>query len=287
MDKELAYIVGSVIMSDGPQPFKLNIADGAFETGTFVPPDPEQGSLSIIQQQRFAQLVHEKAGVAFAQVRMGAYRCPGCKRWVDVLTEGWEGEHCAACATRKAEPLTVQEAGPNTGTLEARIAALEAREKAWEDTGMIQAVLPSDQGALLERAIALAVEAHEGQRDKAGMPYMLHPLRMMLRMVMPEEKIVAVLHDVVEDTPWTLDTLRDQGFSEVIIEAVDGLTRRVEESYDMFIARAARNPLARRVKLADLEDNLDLRRLASLTADDLERLIRYQRAWHYLTDYSE
>ncbi|HMB89661.1 MAG TPA: HD domain-containing protein [Rhodothermales bacterium] len=287
MDNELAYIVGSVITDDGPEPFKLTVANGTFETGTFTTPDPEQASLSIIQQQRFAQLVHEQAGVAFAQVRMGAYRCPSCKRWVDVMTEPWEGDRCATCATRKSEPPPVLETSPDATTLEARIAALEAREKAWEDTGMIEAVLPSDQGALIERAIALAVEAHQGQRDKAGMPYILHPLRMMLRMVTPEDKMVAVLHDVVEDTAWTLDALRKQGFPEIVIEAVDGLTRRRKESYDAFIARAARHPLARRVKLADLEDNLDLRRLAKLTADDLERLIRYQRAWHYLTDYSD
>jgi hypothetical protein len=287
MDNEPAYIVGSVITDDGPEPFKITVAEGTFETGTFTTPDPAQASLSIIQQQRFAQRVHEEAGVAFAQVRLGAYRCPRCKRWVDVLTEPWEDDRCATCAARQAEPPPAPETPPDTTTLEARIAALEAREKAWEGTGMIEAVLPSDQGALLERAIALAVEAHQGQRDKAGMPYILHPLRMMLGMGTPEEKMAAMLHDVVEDTAWTLDALRQQGFPEAVIEAVDGLTRRAEETYEAFIARAARHPLARRVKLADLEDNLDLRRLANLTAADLERLIRYQRAWHYLTDVSE
>lgn len=287
MENEPAYIVGSVITDDGPEPFTLTLEDGTYETGTFTPPDPAQASLSIIQQQRFAQLVHEQAGVAFAQVRLGTYRCPGCKRWVDVLAEPWEGERCATCAARQAEPPPAPEASPHASALEARIAALEAREKAWEDTGMIEAVLPSDQGALLERAIALAVEAHQGQRDKAGMPYILHPLRMMLRMQTSEEKMAAVLHDVVEDSAWTLDTLREQGFPDVVLEAVGGLTRRTGETYEAFIARAARHPLARRVKLADLEDNLDLRRLTNLTADDLERLIRYQRAWHYLTDISD
>lgn len=283
MTNDPTYIVGSVITDDGPEPFVLTVADGSFETGTFAEPDPAQANLSIILQQRFAQQVHEHAGVAFAQVRLGAYQCPDCKRWVDVTTEAWEGEHCAVCAVHAA-PSPVP-APPET-TLEARIAALEAREKVWKDTGMIEATLSSDQDALLEKAIALAVEAHQEQRDKAGQPYILHPLRMMLRMETPAEKIAAVLHDVVEDTAWTLNTLRDQGFPEEIVEAVDGLTRRKDESYDAFITRAAGNPLARRVKLADLEDNMDLRRLGDLTAKDLERLVRYKRAWTYLTDTS-
>ncbi|MFQ5571699.1 MAG: HD domain-containing protein [Rhodothermales bacterium] len=137
---------------------------------------------------------------------------------------------------------------------------------------------------MLERAIRLAAEAHQGQIDKAGAPYILHPLRLMLRMETPVEMMAAVLHDVVEDTPWTLETLRDEGFSEEVVDAVAHLTRRKDESYNAFIERAAGHPVARRVKLADLEDNMDLRRLDGLTKKDQARLLRYQKAWRFLKD---
>lgn len=130
----------------------------------------------------------------------------------------------------------------------------------------------------LERAIAIAARAHEGQVDKSGAPYVLHPLRMMLRLSSPEEQIVAVLHDVVEDTAVSLDDLRGEGFSEPVVEAVDALTRRGDETYEAFVRRAASNPIGRRVKLADLEDNCDLSRIAHPTARDHERIERYRRA---------
>lgn len=132
--------------------------------------------------------------------------------------------------------------------------------------------------ATLERALVIAAEAHAGMTDKGGAPYILHPLRLMHQMCTPDERIVALLNDVVEDSPWTLEALRAEGFSETIVAAVDGLTRREGESYEDFIARGATNPLARRVKLADIEDNLDLRRLGELEEMDLARLQRYQRA---------
>ena len=130
----------------------------------------------------------------------------------------------------------------------------------------------------LERALVIAVEAHQGALDKGGAPYILHPLRLMHQMATADQRIVAILHDVVEDSPWTLDALRAEGFSEEVVAAVDGLTRREGETYEDFIARGATNPLARRVKLADIEDNLDLRRLGEIREKDLERLKRYQRA---------
>ena len=136
--------------------------------------------------------------------------------------------------------------------------------------------------ATLDRAIQIAAQAHEGQRDKAGDPYILHPLRMMLRMRQDEERIVAVLHDVVEDSDWTLDDLRREGFSEVVVEAVDALTRREDETYEAFVERAGRYPLARQVKLADLEDNMDVTRLRSITEKDQARLDRYHRARQHL-----
>lgn len=130
----------------------------------------------------------------------------------------------------------------------------------------------------LERAIAIAVEAHAGHRDKAGDPYILHPLRVMLRMTGSDERIAAVLHDVVEDSSWTLDALRGEGFDEVIVQAVDALSRREGESYEDLVRRAGSDPLARRVKFADLDDNMNVSRIASPTPDDHARLARYRRA---------
>jgi (p)ppGpp synthase/HD superfamily hydrolase len=136
----------------------------------------------------------------------------------------------------------------------------------------------------LEDAIALAVEAHRGQRDKAGQTYILHPLRVMLRLETETERMVAVLHDVVEDSPWTLERLRGLGYPEEVLGALDCLTKREGETYEAFIERVRPHPLARRVKLADLEDNMDVRRLPAVTARDAERLARYRAAWARLKD---
>lgn len=134
----------------------------------------------------------------------------------------------------------------------------------------------------LEHAIQLAVQAHQGQQDKAGAPYILHPLRVMLRVQSEPTMIVAVLHDLVEDTPYTLEDLRQAGYAEPVLAALDCLTRRDGETYDAFIERLAPNALACRVKLADLEDNMDMRRIANPQEKDWERLRRYRRAWEYL-----
>lgn len=136
--------------------------------------------------------------------------------------------------------------------------------------------------SLLEEAIHIAVEAHRGQMDRAGQPYILHPLRIMCRMQTEPEKIVAVLHDVVEDTDLTLADLKARGFPDSILHAVDCLTKRKDEPYETLVARAKGDPLARRVKLGDLEDNMDVRRLPTLTEKDLERLKRYRCAWESL-----
>ena len=138
--------------------------------------------------------------------------------------------------------------------------------------------------ATLERAILIAAEAHRGQKDKAGKPYILHPLRMMLLMESETEMIVAALHDVVEDTYWTIDDLKKEGFSEQILNAVDCLTQKENETYEEFIERIMRNPTARNVKLADLEDNLDMTRIAAPTAEDWERQKKYHRARLRLRD---
>ena len=134
----------------------------------------------------------------------------------------------------------------------------------------------------LEDAISLAVRAHQGQLEKSGQPYILHPLRVMFRLEDEYARMAAVLHDVVEDTPHTLDELRELGYPPEVVAAVDCLTRRPTETYEAFVERAAADPIARRVKLADLEDNMDVRRLVSFAATDAERMRKYLVAWRAL-----
>ena len=138
--------------------------------------------------------------------------------------------------------------------------------------------------ATVERAVQIAAQAHQGQRDKAGAPYLLHPLRLMMRMESEAAMMAAVLHDVVEDSEWTLDQLRTEGFNEEVLQAVECLTHRLGESYDEFVARVQTNAIARQVKLADLEDNMNIRRMAEITPKDLARLEKYHRAWRTLTE---
>ena len=138
--------------------------------------------------------------------------------------------------------------------------------------------------SLLENAIAIAVEAHQGQKDKAGHPYILHPLRVMFRVETEDERTVAILHDVVEDhgDVWSVDKLRQSGFPQRILDALDCVTKRKGETYEQFVERSASNPIALRVKLADLEDNMDIRRLNDVTEKDRERLNRYLTAYRRL-----
>lgn len=135
---------------------------------------------------------------------------------------------------------------------------------------------------LLEAALAIAVEAHRGQRDKAGAAYILHPLRVMARVDGAEAQAAALLHDVIEDTPVTAETLAERGFPQTVIAAVLALTRRDGESYAAFIERAAADPLARRIKRADIEDNIDVLRLDALGDADLSRIKRYHAAFRRL-----
>lgn len=137
--------------------------------------------------------------------------------------------------------------------------------------------------ATLEDAISIAALAHRGQKDKAGASYLLHPLRMMLRMKSEAAMMAAVLHDVVEDTDWTLEQLREQGFPDEVIGAVECLTHRDGESYDEFIGRVQENQIAQQVKIADLEDNMNIQRIGQIGPNDLERLEKYHRAWRMLT----
>ena len=138
--------------------------------------------------------------------------------------------------------------------------------------------------SLLEKAIAIAVEAHTGEVDKAGQPYILHPLHLMMQMDTAEEMMTAVLHDVIEDTPITLDDLRQQGFPETVLEALALLTHdTASTSYEAYVAALKPNPLARKVKLADLTHNMDVRRLPEMGMKDFGRLEKYRRAWETLT----
>ena len=131
----------------------------------------------------------------------------------------------------------------------------------------------------LEKAIQIAVEAHAGTKDKGGKEYILHPISVMMRVETEEEKIVAILHDVVEDTDWTFDALRKEGFSETVIEALETVTKySEEENYDDFIQRSLKNDIGRKVKIADLRENLDVTRIGELYPKDIERINKYKRA---------
>lgn len=132
--------------------------------------------------------------------------------------------------------------------------------------------------ATLEKAISIALEAHAGILDKTSAPYILHPLRIMLQMNTQEEMIVAVLHDVIEDSDYTLAKLRETGFSETVLEALESVTKKPEESYEAYILRAGSNDLGRKIKYADLLDNLDISRIQKLTDRDLSRIQKYHHA---------
>ena len=128
----------------------------------------------------------------------------------------------------------------------------------------------------LERAIAIAAAAHAGQVDKAGQPYILHPLRVMLRVTTEHERMAAVLHDVVEDTGVSLQQLIAEGFPPQVIAAVDALTKRPGESRVQAAQRAATNLIGREVKLADNAENMDLTRIQNPSARDFARVEEYK-----------
>ena len=131
----------------------------------------------------------------------------------------------------------------------------------------------------IERAIQIAVAAHAGIKDKGGKPYILHPIKVMMRVETEEEQIVAILHDVVEDTDWTFDALRNEGFSETVIEALETVTKQSEdEDYEDFIKRSLRNDIGRKVKIADLLENLDVTRIGELSEKDIKRINKYKKA---------
>lgn len=136
--------------------------------------------------------------------------------------------------------------------------------------------------ALIEIALERALLAYRGKRDKAGQAYVLHPLRLMAKMHDEISQVVSLLHDVIEDSDVTAEDLRADGFPEIVIEAVVALTRQAGESYMAFIERLKPNEIARKVKLADIEDNLNVLRLVELNEQDLRRVQKYHKAWHNL-----
>ncbi|MEG4987845.1 GTP pyrophosphokinase [Microcoleus sp. BR0-C5] len=135
----------------------------------------------------------------------------------------------------------------------------------------------SDYESLLQRAIAIAAKAHEGQVDKAGNPYLDHPLFVMENVHSLEQKIVAVLHDAVEDSELTLEQLRSEGFPEVLVSAIAAITKIEGEPYAAYLERVIANPIALRVKIADVTHNLDIRRIANPTEADFQRIAKYKK----------
>ncbi len=137
----------------------------------------------------------------------------------------------------------------------------------------------------LEKAILIAVNAHMGQKDKTGSPYILHPLRVMQSVDTTEAKIVAVLHDVVEDTDVTFDDLTEANIPKHLVITLRLLTHNENLSYEEYIEKLAENPLAVKVKLADMKDNMDLSRLRKVTDEDIERMKKYVANYNYLKSF--
>ena len=135
----------------------------------------------------------------------------------------------------------------------------------------------------LERAIEIAVQAHKGASDKGGTPYILHSLAVMHNLDTDDEKIVGVLHDVVEDTQWTFEKLLDEGFSVTVVDALRSVTKQEGgEDYFDFIQRAKKNPLGRKVKIADIQHNMDVTRIKVISDKDATRLNKYKKALEIL-----
>ncbi|WP_311078147.1 HD domain-containing protein [Paenibacillus polymyxa] len=132
----------------------------------------------------------------------------------------------------------------------------------------------------LSKAISIAANLHAGQLDKGGNPYILHPLRVMLKMDDNTSMVVAVLHDVLEDTHFSIHEAdaEESEFSDEVIGALKAITRKKDESYMEFIRRCKQNELARKVKIADIKDNMDLSRIEDPTEEDVKRNRKYGKA---------
>lgn len=139
-----------------------------------------------------------------------------------------------------------------------------------------------ENAKLLDKAAQICVSKHAGQRDKMGCAYFQHPMRVAMRCRTDEEKMVALLHDTIEDTDVTAEYLLSEGFPQSVVDGVLSVTKREGESYEDFVARAKLNPLGRVVKLHDLEDNLDVMRLNEVTPDMAARFTKYLAARQFL-----
>ncbi len=135
---------------------------------------------------------------------------------------------------------------------------------------------------MLKKAIDIAINAHAGQIDKAGQPYIRHLFRVMEKGKTEVEQICGLLHDLVEDTNWTFEKLKEEGFSDEIIEILHCVTKQHNENYSSFIERISKNKVATIVKLNDLEDNMNITRLKEIKETDCERLNKYLKAYHFL-----
>src|SRR5215212_8989407 len=137
---------------------------------------------------------------------------------------------------------------------------------------------------LIETSLHIALRAYAGKTDKAGREYILHPLRGMAKMKTELEMSAALLHDVIEDSEITADQLLAEGIPAEVVEAIQYLSRNENEEYPEFVARTKKNTLAAKVKIADIEDNIDVLRLTSLDEYDIARITKYHSAWRFLKD---
>lgn len=187
----------------------------------------------------------------------------------------WKGGHSGVCISEKET---------------------KELERVWRDflgesTPLFTAHQDTIFQSLLTRAWGIAFNAHKGQVDKAGKDYFTaHVMDVYDRVDLMYDnenicvtEIVALLHDVVEDSDWTFEQLQEQGFTTSVLEALDCVTKREGEDYEHFVQRSSSNQFAKAVKIADLQSNMDLTRLNELTDADFERLRKYHKAYRYLT----
>lgn len=135
---------------------------------------------------------------------------------------------------------------------------------------------------MLKKALDICLNKHSGQVDKSGKEYFIHPVTVALLCDTTKEKIVALLHDVIEDTDYTFTDLKNDGFSQEIIDAIRAVTKNDDITYQEYISNIKNNPIARKVKLNDLKHNSDLSRLENPTDQDLKRTKKYLESIHFL-----
>ncbi len=138
---------------------------------------------------------------------------------------------------------------------------------------------------IISESLRIARIAHKNQRDKAGSEYILHPLRLMMQMKTEDDMVIALLHDVLEDSNYTADALYAEGIPLRIIEIVSILTRKPNESYSEYINRILQNKQASKIKKIDIEDNLNLLRLSSIKKQDFDRIKKYHKTWNKINNF--